>query len=309
MRTLSQKDVLRADQFSKDEIAMIMDVAGEYEQASTEGKKLDVMQGKLLCTLFYEPSTRTRLSFEAAMLRLGGSVISVAEAKSSSAAKGESLHDTMKTVEGYADVIVLRHPQIGAAAEAAAATSRPVLNAGDGAGQHPTQSLLDYYTIQKEQGEVEGLTVTLAGDLKHGRTVHSLADLLSSYGVRFVFASPADLRMPTEIVARLKAKGVAVTETESLSNAIRTSDVLYMTRIQRERFENPADYDRLKDAFILTRSMLAGAKDRMSILHPLPRVNEIATDVDDYAGAAYFRQAANGLPIRMALLALVAGRA
>ena len=309
MNKLAHKDVLRADQFSKSEIALIVEIAREYEQALAAGRVLEVMKGQVLSTLFYEPSTRTRLSFEAAMLRLGGSVISVAEAKSSSAAKGESLYDTMKTVEGYADVIVLRHPQIGAAAEAAAATYRPVLNAGDGAGQHPTQSLLDYYTIEKERGTVEGLIVTLAGDLKHGRTVHSLAELLSSYDVRFVFASPAALRMPVDIVARLKARGVSITETESLADAIRTSDVLYMTRIQRERFEDPAEYDRLKDAYVLTRSMLAGAKDGLTVMHPLPRVNEIAIDVDDYAGAAYFRQAANGLAIRMALLALVTGRA
>jgi aspartate carbamoyltransferase len=309
MNKLAHKDVLRADQFSKSEIALIVEIAREYEQALAAGRVLEVMKGQVLSTLFYEPSTRTRLSFEAAMLRLGGTVISVAEAKSSSAAKGESLYDTMKTVEGYADVIVLRHPQIGAAEEAAAATYRPVLNAGDGAGQHPTQSLLDYYTIEKERGTVEGLTVTLAGDLKHGRTVHSLAELLSSYDVRFVFASPAALRMPVDIVTRLKAKGVSVTETESLADAIRTSDVLYMTRIQRERFEDPAEYDRLKDAYVLTRSMLAGAKDGLTVMHPLPRVNEIAIDVDDYAGAAYFRQAANGLAIRMALLALVTGRA
>ena len=309
MSKLAHKDVLRADQFSKSEIALIVKTAREYEQALAAGRVLEVMKGQVLSTLFYEPSTRTRLSFEAAMLRLGGAVISVAEAKSSSAAKGESLYDTMKTVEGYADVIVLRHPQIGAAEEAAAATYRPVLNAGDGAGQHPTQSLLDYYTIEKERGTVEGLTVTLAGDLKHGRTVHSLAELLSSYDVRFVFASPTALRMPVDIVTRLKARGVSVTETESLADAIRTSDVLYMTRIQRERFEDPTEYDRLKDAYVLTRSMLAGAKGGLTVMHPLPRVNEIAIDVDDYAGAAYFRQAANGLAIRMALLALVTGRA
>ena len=309
MNKLAHKDVLRADQFSKSEIALIVEIAREYEQALAAGRVLEVMKGQVLSTLFYEPSTRTRLSFEAAMLRLGGTVISVAEAKSSSAAKGESLYDTMKTVEGYADVIVLRHPQIGAAAEAAAATYRPVVNAGDGAGQHPTQSLLDYYTIEKERGTVKGLTVTLAGDLKHGRTVHSLAELLSSYDVRLVFASPAALRMPVDIVTRLKARGVSVTETESLADAIRTSDVLYMTRIQRERFEDPTEYDRLKDAYVLTRSMLAGAKSGLTVMHPLPRVNEIAIDVDDYAGAAYFRQAANGLPVRMALLALVTGRA
>jgi aspartate carbamoyltransferase len=305
MRKLTQKDVLRADQFTKEDIALIMETAREFEKALNEGEVLDTLRGKVLSTLFYEPSTRTRLSFEAAMHRLGGKVISVAEAKSSSAAKGESLHDTIKTVEGYADVIVLRHPQIGAAQEAAAATDKPVLNAGDGAGQHPTQSLLDFYTIEKEQGKVEGLTVALAGDLKHGRTVHSLADLLASYNVDFVFVSPTALRMPAETVDKLKGKGVSVTETEDLSEAIATSDVLYMTRIQRERFADPSDYDRLKDAYILTREMLARARDGMTVMHPLPRVNEIATDVDTYPGAAYFRQAANGVPIRMALLSLV----
>jgi len=308
MSKLARKDVLRADQFSKEEIKLIMETAHGFEHELDSGKALETMRGKILSTLFFEPSTRTRLSFEAAMLRLGGGVISVAEAKSSSAAKGESLYDTIKTVEGYADVIVLRHPRIGAAAEAAAATSKPVLNAGDGAGQHPTQSLLDFYTIEKEQGRVEGLTVTLAGDLKHGRTVHSLADLLASYNVRFVFASPATLRMPPEIVEKLKVKDVSVSETENLAQATSASDVLYMTRIQRERFDDPLEYDRLKNAYILTQAMLAGAKQGMTVMHPLPRVNEIATEVDSYSGAAYFRQAANGIPVRMALLALVTDR-
>jgi len=203
MQRLSSKDVLRADQFSLDEIDRIFEAARRYEAALDAGEVLDELRGKVLATLFFEPSTRTRLSFEAAMLRLGGRVISVAEAKSSSAAKGESLHDTIKTVEGYADVIVLRHPRIGAAAEVARATAVPILNAGDGAGQHPTQSLLDLYTIVKEQGKVDGLTITLAGDLKNGRTVHSLADLLANYDVEFVFAAPSALRMPDEIVERL----------------------------------------------------------------------------------------------------------
>lgn len=305
MRSLTKRHVLRADQFTKQDIDLIMETAHEFEDRLTAGEVLDTMRGKVLSTLFYEPSTRTRLSFEAAMHRLGGRVISVAEAKSSSAAKGESLHDTIKTVEGYADVIVLRHPQIGAAEEAAAATDKPVLNAGDGAGQHPTQSLLDLYTIEKEQGKVEGLTIALVGDLKHGRTVHSLADLLSSYNVRFIFASPKELHMPADIVDKLKSAGISITETESLSEAISSSDVLYMTRIQRERFDDPSEYDRLKNAYVLTTEKLADARDGMTIMHPLPRVNEIATDVDSYPGAAYFRQAANGVPIRMALLSLV----
>jgi aspartate carbamoyltransferase catalytic subunit len=305
MQRLSSKDVLRADQFSLDEIGRILEAAREYETALDAGEVLDELRGKVLATLFFEPSTRTRLSFEAAMLRLGGRVISVAEAKSSSAAKGESLHDTIKTVEGYADVMVLRHPQIGAAAEAARATGVPILNAGDGTGQHPTQSLLDLYTIVKEQGRVDGLTIALAGDLKNGRTVHSLADLLANYDVEFLFASPDALRMPNEIVERLRARGVSIRETESLTDAIPACDVLYMTRIQRERFTDLSEYDRLKDAYVLNRDMLSAARESVTIMHPLPRVNEIATDVDGHPGAAYFRQAANGVPIRMALLAMV----
>jgi len=309
MSKLNSKDVLRSDQFTKEEIDRIMETARRYEAAIDAGEVLDTMNGMVLSTLFYEPSTRTRLSFETAMLRLGGRVITVAEAKSSSAAKGESLHDTIKTVEGYADVIVLRHPQIGAAKEAADATDRPVLNAGDGAGQHPTQSLLDLYTILKEQGKVDGLTIALAGDLRNGRTVHSLALLLSNYDVEFLFVAPDALRMPGEIIEQVRAAGIKVTETADLKEALRTADVLYMTRIQRERFEDPQEYERLKDAFVLRAAMLDGAKDGLTIMHPLPRVNEIATDVDAYAGAAYFRQSANGVPIRMALLALVTGRA
>lgn len=309
MPRLASKDVLRADQFTKDEISLIMKLAGEYEAALLQGKVLNVMEGKILSTLFYEPSTRTRLSFEAAMLRLGGTVVSVAEAKSSSASKGESLHDTIKTVEGYADVIVLRHPQIGSAEEAARATDTPVLNAGDGAGQHPTQSLLDFYTIQKEKGTVDGQTVVLAGDLKNGRTVHSLALLLADYDVNFIFVAPEALQMPREIVDRLKANGTDVHETEDLAEGLKSGDVLYMTRIQKERFEDPAEYERLKGSFVLTRKHLDQAKDGIVIMHPLPRVNEIAEDMDDYSGAAYFRQAANGVPVRMALLALVSGQA
>jgi len=309
MVKLSQKDVLRSDQFSKEEIKLIMDTARGYERALEEGTVLEDMKGKILSTLFYEPSTRTRLSFEAAMQRLGGKVVSVAEAKSSSAAKGESLHDTIRTVDGYADVIVLRHPQIGAAAEAAKATSKPVLNAGDGAGQHPTQSLLDLYTILKEQGKVDGLTIALAGDLKNGRTVHSLALLLANYDVQFTFVAPNALGMPAEIVEKVRAQGIEVAESEDLGDAIRQADVLYMTRIQRERFDDPSEYDRLKDAYVLTRTMLSEAKPGFCVMHPLPRVNEIAPDVDAFNGAAYFRQAANGIPIRMALLMLASNAA
>jgi len=307
MMKLSKKDVLRADQFTPGDMDLILERAATYEAALAAGKELDELRGKVLATLFFEPSTRTRLSFETAMLRLGGRVLSVSEAKSTSASKGESLHDTIKTVEGYADAIVLRHPEVGAAEVAARATTKPVLNAGDGAGEHPTQSLLDLYTIRKEQGRVDGLTISLVGDLKHGRTVHSLAALLSQYPVSFLFVSPPALRMPREVVERAQAKGISVRETDDLGPALAESDVVYMTRIQRERFADPTEYDRLKDAYVLTRAILGRAKPSITVMHPLPRVNEISTDVDDLPGAAYFRQSANGVPVRMALLALLLG--
>jgi len=309
MAILHNQDILRADQFNKEEVGLIMKTARAFEQDLQARKVLNTMNGQILAALFLEPSTRTRLSFESAMLRLGGGVVTVADPKTSSAAKGESLHDTIKTVEGYADLIVLRHPQIGAAEQAAAATERPILNAGDGAGQHPTQSLLDLYTIEKEKGTADGLTISLAGDLKNGRTVHSLVDLLSMFKVKFYFVAPSALRMPEAIVAKLKNRGTEVTETESLEEALAVSDVVYMTRIQRERFSDPAEYERLKGAYVLNRALLDTAKEGITIMHPLPRVNEITRDVDDYTGAAYFRQAANGIPVRMALLALVTGRA
>jgi len=305
MERLAKKDVLRADQFTRDEIELIMRRAEGYEASLSRGERLNVMEGKVLATLFFEPSTRTRLSFETAMLRLGGCVITVAEPKSSSAAKGESLHDTIKTVEGYADVIVLRHPKVGAAEEAAAATEKPVINAGDGAGEHPTQSLLDVYTIRKEKGRIDGLKIALAGDLKNGRTVHSLARLLKNYAVSLLFVSPDPLRMPRGIVDELKDRGIQVAETDDLRTAIAAVDVLYMTRIQRERFEDEAEYERLKGSYVLTRGMLAERGGGLTVMHPLPRVNEIAADLDGYPGAAYFRQAANGVPVRMALLSLV----
>ncbi len=299
-------DVLRADQFNREDLEVILERARQMADALERGEALDTMEGKILATLFFEPSTRTRLSFEAAMLRLGGKVVSVADPKSSSAVKGESLPDTIRTVEGYADVIVVRHPERGSAEVAAEATDRPVINAGDGAGQHPTQALLDLFTIFKERGRVEGLTVTLAGDLKHGRTVHSLSQVLALYGVKLILASPEALRMPPEIVEGLRSAGVDVAETGDLKSALSRSEVLYMTRVQRERFEDPAAYERVKGAFILTRKMLEASGRDITVMHPLPRVDEITVDVDPLPGAAYFRQAANGVPVRMALLSLIA---
>jgi aspartate carbamoyltransferase len=308
MSILCGKDILRTDTLSDEELDLILRTAARFESVLQCGGRLNNMEGLILATLFFEPSTRTRLSFETDMLRLGGQVITVADPKTSSAAKGESLADSVRTVEGYADVIVVRHPEKGSAQVAADAVAIPVINAGDGAGQHPTQALLDVYTIQKEKGRLEGLTVTLAGDLKNGRTVHSLAYLLVRFGMRLFFAAPPSLEMPAEITEDLRRRGADITETADLAAAMRESDVVYVTRIQRERFADPAEYERLKGSYVVDMAMVRQAKPGITIMHPLPRVDEITTDVDAYEGAAYFRQVANGVPIRMALLALVTGR-
>jgi aspartate carbamoyltransferase len=305
---LKGKDILRTDTLTDEELDLILSTAACFEEQLEGGERLETMAGQLMAAMFFEPSTRTRLSFEAAMHRLGGDVISVADPKTSSAAKGESMADAVSVVQGYADVIVMRHPREGSAAEAAQAVSVPVINGGDGAGQHPTQALLDVYTIKKEKGTLNGLTVALAGDLKNGRTVQSLVYLLARFEMRLILVSPMQLKMPTHITQELVRQGVEVSETEDLAAAMRDSDVVYMTRIQKERFEDPAEYDRLKGAYVLEMAMVEHAKPGITIMHPLPRVNEIEEEVDGYAGAAYFRQAHNGVPVRMALLALVTGR-
>lgn len=308
MGDLEGRDILAAEQLSKEEAWLILRTAETLEDALKKKRSLDLLRGYLLATLFFEPSTRTRLSFEAAMHRLGGQVISVAQAKTaSSAAKGESLADTARTVEQYCDLIVIRHPQIGSAQEVAEAASIPVINAGDGAGQHPTQALLDIYTIWKECGRLEGLTVALVGDLKHGRTVHSLSALLGLFGIRMIFVSPTALAMPVEITQKLRAKGVEIVGSEDLAAAAMESDVFYITRIQRERFEDPAEYERLKGIYLVDNSLVQRFKEGTVVMHPLPRVDEIDPEVDSYPGAAYFRQVRNGLYIRMALLSLVLG--
>jgi aspartate carbamoyltransferase catalytic subunit len=308
MSVLQGKDILRTDQLSDEEVALILSTAARFERKLADGERLTNMDGRIMAALFFEPSTRTRLSFEAAMHRVGGQIITVADPKTSSAAKGESLADSVRTVEGYADVIVMRHPRKGSAQEAANAVGVPVINGGDGAGQHPTQALLDVYTIQKEKGTVEGLTVALAGDLKNGRTVHSLVYLLARFGARLLFVAPPTLEMPSEITAELRQMGADVAESQDLAAAMNESDVVYMTRIQRERFDDLGEYERLKGSYVIDMSIVNQAKPDITIMHPLPRVDEITPDVDAYDGAAYFRQAANGVPIRMALLALVAGR-
>jgi len=303
-------DVLNAAQFSMEQLNTIMQTAAYYEAALAAGKRLRDMDGKVMASLFFEPSTRTRLSFETAMHRLGGAVITVSESatsQTSSAAKGETMHDAMTVIDGYADVIVVRSPQTGSGVISANAAQHPVINAGDGAGQHPTQALLDIYTILKEKGSISGQKVALVGDLKNGRTVHSLSDFMALYGNDMLFVSPKELKMPAEITEALRAKGAKIEETEDLKRAAKECDVLYVTRVQKERFADIAEYERVKDMFIVDEAMIEGCKPGMIIMHPLPRVNEITVGVDQYAGAAYFRQAYNGLYVRMALLALTTG--
>ena len=301
------KHILHGNQFSTEDLDNIMRVADEFEKGLENGQTYDLMKGKVLAALFFEPSTRTRLSFESAMLWLGGGVISVASGATSSASKGESIGDTALTVSQYADVIVMRHPQTGSASEAAEVATVPVINAGDGAGQHPTQALLDVYTIKKEIGKFDGIKVTLVGDLKYGRTVHALVELLSLYSVGLRLVSPASLKMPADIISNLKEKGIEVIETEDLVEAAADSDLMYVTRIQKERFSDIKEYEKLKGSYVIDKTLLGKAKEGVVIMHPLPRVDEIATEVDSYKGAAYFRQVRNGVYVRMALLALVLG--
>jgi aspartate carbamoyltransferase len=303
------RDILSTEDLSKVEILEIMKVTAEMENLCRTRHVSDLLADKLVAVIFLEPSTRTRLSFETAINRLGARSITVADAKSSSATKGETLADTARTVEGYVDCIVVRQPQIGGAKVMADAVKIPVINGGDGPGQHPTQALLDLYTIQKERGKLEGQRVAMVGDLKYGRTVHSLAYALAPFDpVEYIFSAPDALQMPDTIVSNMKARGIACRRTVSLEEALQ-ADVLYMTRIQRERFDDPVEYEKLKGSFILTRNILNKGKEGITVMHPLPRVDEITTDVDDLSNAAYFRQAHNGVFLRMALLAMVMGRA
>jgi aspartate carbamoyltransferase catalytic subunit len=306
--SLKGMDILTAAQFTRDQVEQLFSVADDLAARLQKGERLRTLDGKLLATVFYEPSTRTRLSFEAAMQRLGGGVLSVAEAKTaSSVAKGETLPDTIRTIANYADAIVLRHPDVGAAQLAADAASIPILNAGDGAGEHPTQALLDLYTIRAEKKTIDGLRVALVGDLKNGRTVHSLARALSLFKVDFSFVAPAALAMPTEVSDYLRARDFVVEETNDLARTLQKADVVYMTRVQKERFADQKQYEKMKNFFILTSDLVKHAKENLLVMHPLPRIDEITTDVDTLPNAAYFRQAKNGVFIRMALLAEVLG--
>jgi aspartate carbamoyltransferase len=303
------KDILSVGQFSRGDLEYVFAVAHEMREMVKRVGSFDLLKGKILASLFYEPSTRTSSSFTSAMERLGGSVIPINEVRYSSVAKGESLPDTVRTLECYADLIVLRHPEVGASALAAQYSRKPVINAGDGVGEHPTQALLDLFTIIAELGSVNGLTITMLGDLKYGRTVHSLARLLRLFSVRINYVAPESLRMPPAIMAELSERGVRQGEYQDLDTPLAESDVLYVTRVQKERFEDPAEYEAVRGSYVVTPATLAHAKSKMIVMHPLPRVGEISMEVDPDPRAAYFRQMEYGLYVRMALLAMVLGKA
>ena len=304
------KDVLSVGQFDKATLDHIFARTREMREVVQRVGTVDLLKGYVLGCIFYEPSTRTSSSFIAAMQRLGGSVIPITSGvQFSSVSKGETLGDTMRTLQQYADVIVLRHPVIGSAKEAAAAADVPILNAGDGAGEHPTQALLDLFTIQDELGRLDGLTVTMVGDLRFGRTVHSLTKLLKMYNVKLRYVSPEILRLPLNIMNQVRDAGIDVRESHDIADVIADTDVLYMTRVQRERFSDLSQYDQVKNSYILTPEVMTSAKEKMVVMHPLPRVGEISEAVDSDPRAAYFRQVQNGMYIRMALLAGVLGKA
>lgn len=301
------KDIISIKDFSKKEINYIIEYAKKMVPYAKGEKYKDILKGKVLSSLFFEPSTRTRLSFESSMNRLGGKVIGFSDPSGTSQKKGESLADTIRMADSYSDIIVIRHPQEGAARLAGEFAEAPVLNAGDGAGRHPTQCLLDLFTIHTEKKKIEKNNIVLLGDLKYGRTVHSLAYALALYGANLTFVSPASLRMPKEVINECTEMGVEPTQTSNLEKAVKDADVLYATRIQKERFPDAEEYNRVVGSYIINNNLLENAKKDLIIMHPLPRVTEIDPEVDKTPHALYFKQAFNGVPIRMALLSLVSG--
>jgi aspartate carbamoyltransferase catalytic subunit len=298
------RDITSIEDFTQEEINYILNISKTMESTAKKGS--DMLKGKILANLFFEPSTRTRLSFEAAMLKLGGNIIGFGDAEITSAKKGENLADTVRTVANYADIIALRHPLEGAAKLAAEFASIPVINAGSGAEEHPTQALLDLYTIQKEKHRIDGLKVALVGDLRYGRTVHSLAYALSLYNIELTLISPESLRMRREVLRAIQNK-IPVTETQNLEKVVPQVDVLYVTRIQKERFPDQAEYAKVKGFYRIDQKTLANAKKDLIVLHPLPRLDEISPEIDSTPQAKYFQQVWNGIVVRMALLALVLG--
>lgn len=300
---MKNKHLVSITDFTKEEYLRILDLAEGFEKQPRQ----DILNGFVISTLFFEPSTRTRLSFETAINGLGGRVVGFSDSGATSASKGETLHDTIKMVSNYADLIVMRHPLEGSARLASEVSSVPIINAGDGANQHPTQTLLDMYSILKTQGTLENLKIFMVGDLKYGRTVHSLLQAMSKFNTTFYFISPDELKMPDTYKIQLDKIGLDYHEGNDLTKFLNEADIIYMTRVQQERFTDPIEYERVKNAYILRKSMLEGTKKTMKVLHPLPRVNEIHTDVDDSPHAYYFNQARNGVFVRMAILSSILG--
>ena len=300
-------DVVSIRDFSREQIEHVLKLAEKMVPIARGEERSVMLEGHVLGSLFYEPSTRTRLSFDAAMTRLGGRTLGFSEPKGSSVAKGETLADTIRMVDAYCDVIVLRHPQEGAARLAGHFASRPVINAGDGAGQHPTQTMLDLFTIRKEKKQVDGNHVVIVGDLKYGRTVHSLSEALALFGADLTFVAPPTLQIPKEHLKAIETTGRKPKITSSLEDAIKDADVLYVTRIQKERFPDLAEYQKVAGMYRIDLNMLKDVKKDLIIMHPLPRVDEISPEVDGTPYAKYFEQAFNGVPVRMALLGLVLG--
>jgi aspartate carbamoyltransferase catalytic subunit len=300
---MKNRSLVSIDDISTEEILKILDMAEKFEKQPV--RKL--LEGKVIATLFFEPSTRTRLSFESAINRLGGKIVGFSDASSSSVAKGETLHDTIKMVSSYSDLIVIRHPIEGSARFASEIASVPVINAGDGANQHPTQTILDLYSIRKTQGKLDKLNIFMVGDLKYGRTVHSLMMAMSRWNATFNFISPEELRMPDEFKLYLDNMGLKYYEHTDFTDIISKADIIYMTRVQKERFSDPIEYEKVKNVYVLRNSMLKNTKPNMRILHPLPRVNEIHTDVDSNPKAYYFEQALNGVFTRQAILCTLLG--
>ena len=300
---MKNKSLVSIEDYNKKEYLKILDLAAEFEKNPIS----NILKNKVIATLFFEPSTRTRLSFESAINKLGGRVIGFSDSNSSSVTKGETLYDTIKVVSNYCDLIVMRHPLEGSARYASEITNVPIINAGDGANQHPTQTLLDLYSIQKTQGTLDNLNIFMVGDLKYGRTVHSLLMAMSKFKTTFNFISPDELKMPEEYKIYLNNLGLKYYEHKDFTDIISRADIIYMTRVQKERFSDPIEYERTKNAYVLKNEMLELTKSNAKVLHPLPRVNEIDQDVDSNEKAYYFTQALNGVFIRQAIIATILG--
>ena len=300
---MAKKSLISITDLTKDEIIRITELAAYFEEHPYE----PLLNGRVIASLFFEPSTRTRLSFESAINRLGARVIGFSDTANTSVSKGETFHDTIQVISNYCDMIVMRHSLEGAPRYASEFSKVPIVNAGDGANQHPSQTLLDLYSIKKTQGTLDGINIMMVGDLKYGRPVHSLLQALSHFNTKFTFVAPPELRMPEEYKQFLRDKGLEYTETTEIGDAINEADIVYMTRVQRERFTDPMEYERVKNVYVLKNSMLDGTKENMRILHPLPRVGEIAYDVDQNPKAYYFNQTENGVYTRMAIISYLLG--